>query len=288
MFNRFQFNESIDQQNDGQFNASVLPVSNYSLTDDIIFNNFGLQNSVYLISEVDISMPDRELNIASLPSMDGEVFNSEYLRRKIITLNGRIFQTTQALLEAEIDNFKQAMIKENGNLDIAVVTDGTKRRYKATLQNPDRIFFARKRSDISSAPFTLQFLCHNGLAEDIDFTNDGIPITSKTVSTALYNQGTFETPVWWYFICTTVSGITAIQIDNKTTGESIKMTETVSSGDVVQFDGIEKEVLLNDVVQDFDGFFPSLAPGENLIDVTFTGTSVTTVTATAKYKNRYL
>jgi len=288
MFNRFQFNESVTQQNEGGFNAAAIPVSNFSLSDDIVFNNFGLQNSTYIISEIDISLPDREVNIAKLPSIDGEVFNSEYFRRKIITLDGRIFKTTQSDLETEIDLFKKAMAAENANLDIAMVTGGTKRRYKATLDNPARVFNRRRRSDITSAPFTLRFLAHKGMGEDIDFTNTPISMTAKTISTALYNTGTFEIPIWWYFIFTTVSGITAVKIENKTTGETIEITTNITSADILQVDGIERTVDLNGTTKDFDGFFPSLQPGENLIDITLTGTSASAVSITAKTKNRYL
>lgn len=288
MLNRFQFNESINQLAQAQFNASVLPVSNFSLTDDIVFNNFGLQNSTYVVSDIQISMPDRELNIAKIPALDGEIFNSEYFRRKDITLTGRLFKSSQSALETEIDLFKKAMSKAEGNLDIALVTGGTKRRYKATLQNPNSVFAGRRHSDISSVPFTLHFLAHKGLAEDIDFTNSPIAMTSKTISTVLYNTGTFEAQLWLYLIFTTVTAISAVKIENKTTGETIEITTSIASGNVLQIDGIERTVDLDGTTKDFDGFFPSLAVGENLIDITLTGTSATAVSVTAKYKNRYL
>ena len=288
MLNRFQFNHSSIQLDQGGLNNAIIPVSNFSVDDDIVFNNFGLQNSIYITSDVDISAPSRELNFAKLPSMDGEVYNSDYLRRKIITLTGRIFKSTQSALETEIDNFKKAMIKANGNLDISLVTGGTKRRYIATLQNPNSIFAQRKGSDISSAPYVLQFLAHEGLAEDKTFTNQAFTVNALVFNTALYNTGTYKTPLWLYLINTTVSGITGIKVENLTTGETIEITETVSSGDVVQFDGRDKSVELNSTEVDFDGYFPSLAVGENLMQITYTGTSVTTVSATAKTKNRYL
>jgi len=288
MLNRFQFNESINQQDQGQFNASAIPVMNVELDDDIVFNNYGLQNSAVITSFVDNPAPMREVNFATLPYLDGELFNSEYFRRKRVTLKGRIIKTTQALLEAEIDTFKEAMSEPDANLDIATITGGTKRRYKATLINPEDIFQDRAQSDITTVPFTLIFDAHSGFGEDISYTNQDTTATSKEHNFTVWNTGTFEAPIWFIINLTTITGITAIELENLTTGESVTITRSFSSGELLEVDGITKTVTVNSTAVDYDGYFPQMKVGANLFKITFTGTSVTTASITSRHKNRFL
>ena len=288
MLNRFQFNESNTQLAQGGFNQMTIPEFVFEVNDDIVFNDYGLQNTSVITEYVNDQSPTREVSFARLPYLDGELFNSEYFRKKIITLKGRITKSTRALLEAELDLFKQAMCEPNAYLDIARTTAGTKRRYYATLTNPESMFIERQQSDITSVPFTLVFEAHEGFSYNKDYTNQVATGTSLITNFTVWNTGTFETPVWFIINCTTVNTITAMLIENLTTGESVLLTTAIVNGDLIEIDGITKEVTLNSTAKDFDGFFPSLAVGANLFRITFTGTSVTSATITAKMKNRYL
>jgi len=288
MLNNFQLNEVRTPEITAQLNVSVLPIVISNTNNDIVFNSYGLQNSEIITSEVQPLTPGRIINTAGMPSNDGELFNSSYFKKGAVILRGRMFKNTAQELEDEIDTFKKAISQEKGNLDVSMVKGGTKRRYKATVMNFDSIFAGREKSDITTVPFSLKFLVHEGFAQDINFSSSGFTINDLEQTTALYNTGTRKCPLRLTFNFGSVNGITAILIENLTTNQSIKVTNPLVDTDILTVDGYEKTVELNGSSIDFDGYFPELNTGENLIKVTLTGTSVSSITATAKTKNYYL
>lgn len=288
MLNTYQLNGARDKVAVGILNNPYIPNLSSETNNDIVFNGYGLQNTAIITSNISMSAPSRELNLSESPSNDGEIYNSSFVRSKLITLTGRIFESSPQSLENQIDAFKKSVMAPNRNLDITPVVGGVKRRYKATLQNPNSIFAGRQGSDISTVPFNLQFLAHEGVGKDIDYKNDTFLITSLAHTTSIWSSGTWNSPLWLILNFTTVLGVTSVKIENLSTKEAIEITVDLSDGDILQIDGIEKNVEKNGETQDYDGYFPGLAPGENIFEITTTGTLVSSISATAKHKDYYL
>lgn len=268
------------------FNSNPLAIGD-AAQDEIVFNGYSLQNANIIITDAPHeSAPTRDFQTTPTPRDEGEIVISDFWRRKTVTMRGIVKADTAILLEAKIDEIKKNLRVQGGNLDIKQ-TDGTIRRYVATLVNSSSMF-DRRGYHLTFTPIELAFACLNPFGESKNYVSDSYVDKSDLVFTeSFFNSGTIKARPVAGVLFTAASGITAIKFQNNTTGEEITLTANISAGDYVKFDGELKEVTINNVIQDYDGFFPKLEVGANSVTITITGTSAA-YTLTIKHKTPYL
>lgn len=114
----------------------------------------------------------------------------------------------------------------------------------------------------------------------------GAPVNAETrIVTAGGNA--FAQPVFRF----TVGGSAGETIDwtltNNTTGESFTLAGDVMAGDVIEVDTLLKTVLIGTVDYSslFDGLFPTLAVGENTLEITIDASAITQIVV--EWRNRW-
>jgi len=277
MYNSFLYNESLYN---GTYQVSGVLTS----SENISFNGYGLQNSSIVTSNLDFEDIQRDFETSAIPNGDGMIANADHWRLKRITMTGILTQTTRALLDTLIDEFKKQVSVQNKNLDI-IMGDGTKRRWycTATTIEVDR----SKHYQITFANFRLVFDCLVPFGENTGHSVTDFSVTDLVFSENIENVGNASSAPVWIILVTVATSITKINITNNTTEEQIELTTAVSAGDVIIFDSEREEVLKNGVEVDFDGVFPQLDPGTNSYTITATGTSIE-YELTAKTLPKYL
>ena len=279
MFNTFNYNSKV-------FNTQGFAVS-LADVDDIIFNDYGLQNTD-IVTQILIqdSTPDRDFGVSAVPRGDGQIITGDFWRRKNIQIKGVIHKSTNALLEAELDAMKKALAVAEGILDVKIA--GVTRRYIATLTNGQNMFDERKGYHVTFCPFQAEFVSCEPYGKSVDYNASGFLATSSLVlNEEVTNSGTVHAKPVVILNLTAANSVTAISFKNNTTGEEIKVTMSLNAGDYLKFDSEQMEVTVNGVVQDYTGSFPSLATGANSFTITVTGTSCT-YDLTVKHKTPYL
>lgn len=269
--------------NTGVYNSTTLNnlFTLPSLSDKaaIEFNGYSLQ-SANIITSILLhdSMPERDLATADAPRSDGKIINGDNWRKKTITLSGTLHTTTAAEMVALINTFKKNVSAREGNLDIRDEIDSTNyRRYIATAVGTDSMFSARVGTDITRCPFTVTFEADDPFGKDLTYTSELFESeTDLTFTEEIENLGSAPGKPVFILNFSAASSISAINITNNTTGESIQIAESISAGDYVRFDSENQEVTINGVpVTDYAGVFPEMASGVNNFTVTLTGTSAT-------------
>jgi hypothetical protein len=261
--------------------------------DDLMFNGYSLQpGDSSLVTETieSDSAPTRETPSFNTPRYDGGSFLGDYFRQRRVRARGIISAATSALLEVALDEFKQAMTAREGNLDRKQPGTGDVRRIRATLVNTENIFARREGFHITFCPFDLEFLSLEPMWHDIDYTS----LTFESVDLApgygiaAENVGTYKTQPVIVLIVESATAATGLAFSNTTTDEEISASGlTIAAGDIIVIDSEAKSFTLNGVEVDYDGAFPELASGDNVLSLTATATALVT-TATLKYKNAYL
>jgi len=257
---------------------------------DIQFDGYSLQNDEIITSSIEgWSSPARELSTYRTPRGDGGGMTGAYYRERHVILRGIIKESTQALLEDKLDEFKQRLSTQEGELAIKVNgSTVTVRVTNATLRNSDSMLSGRENFHISFCPFELDFVCSEPLLTDTEDTAQTTEsLTSLAYPTALDNTGTYLAPMVAIMIIEAAVGITGVTITNNENGDEITVTDALAAGDVIVIDGQNKSVTVNSVEVDYDGVFPSLEVGVNSLEIDFSGTSIQ-YTLTTKYRNTYL
>ena len=277
------------------YNTNVFNVTPYNTLfspsglaaqDNIVFNGYSLQSSTVSsrIAKHEVN-PTRELLRNKIPRNDGMFIVGDFWREKTIRIEGIIRQTSAALLDTEIDNFKKAMAVREGTLDIKN-SSGTIRRYQATLVNVDVV--NRENYNITFVRFSLSFVSVDPFGHDVNYSEELFSDKTDLVSNEfISNIGTVRALGIYTLTFSAASGITAVQVSNNTNTELILSTVNISAGDVIVFDGEQRIVTLNGTQIDYSGFFPSLDTGPNSFTITLTGTSAT-FTLSMKYLPPYL
>ena len=271
--------------NTGNYNNLGLAVG-AGTQDGIVFNGYSLQNTSVVTQElIQDNFPSRSFDIDDVPRGDGRIYLNDYWRSKRITLKGYIKKATNSLLEAEIDAFKYKMSGVQANLDIKI--DGAVRRYVASCVNAD-VFSGRRGYHVTMIPFTLQFDCLTPFGTDTSYTVfDWLAQTALTLEEQVENAGTAEATPIIVLNFTAASSVTAVSFANAATGETITITENITTADYLRIDAENKEGTLNGVIVDYTGTFPQINVGNNAITTIITGTSAT-YAQTVKFYTPYL
>lgn len=276
------------QYNEAPYNGET-PIDTEVSSDIFQFDSYGLQNSSIITSEIDYgTAPQRDFEVDDYPRARGQLLIDEQFRKRVITLEGHITAASATALETLIDTIKRRLSVRNGNLDLQPAGWATSRRWVATLQSPEKLFADRKRYHITTCPFKAEFLCLDPYGYDEDYTASTLlNQTASTVAQTVTNDGSADGELILIFGINSMIGWTSLTITNNTTGEQLKITDTIATGDIITIDSVNKQVLLNGSALDFDGTFISLDAGDNDISIAISSTSHD-FDVTYKHKNAYL
>lgn len=250
---------------------------------DVTFQSNDIQTATRIASAVvHESLPDKRIITQKLArGRNGEVITGiEYGGRKIIVA-GSLVQTTQALLDADIDQLKADLDDQEGTLDLSF--SGGTRRYIATCRG---VKITKRMVNICE--FEVEFYCADPFGRATSATNHSYDDKTDSPHTEnLTYAGTAEVYPVWKVAFDAASSITAVTISNTTTGESMTITTAMTAGHYVQIDGGAMTVKKDTTAIDYTGTFPRLVPGVNAISITTTGTS-RTIDIDVDYTQRFL
>lgn len=276
MFNTSLFNTQL-------YNTAPAALLTGSL-DEFVFNGYGLQNANIITEAANIERaPVRDFETVRAPRNNGRIISGDFWDIKGIELVGNLDVDTRTELDQLIDQIKQNLDTQSGNLDI-VRGDGVSRRFIATAVEMN--FMRDRHFHVSTCPFRLRFECLVPFGQSINYDSTFETIGDLIHSEEKLNQGTAQADAVWIMIVNAATAITAINITNNENSEEIEITETINAGDVIIFNGETKELTINNVLVDYDGFFPKLETGNNSYTITCTGTSID-YDLTVKNKQNY-
>ena len=269
------------------WNGGVV-ASGQNSTDDIVFNNFGLQNCNYISGYPQhINSAKRKIILGEIVRDDGSNLQDAFFKTKSIRITGVMKKSTNADFIAEIDLMKK-FIAGVKNKELKITENGIVRKYIATLANPETMFNKRETYNILWNEYTLIFDVFSSFATDENQTIGSLfSQTSPAVTTDIVNSGTYKTRVQLLLNFSAVDTVSKINIKNNTNGEEIEITETINAGDQVLIDGDNQVITINGVAIDFEGMPPSLDIGSNNFTITITSTSHS-YDFTSKHFNFYL
>lgn len=256
----------------------------------VYVNGIDLNSITYF--EVDkrlpLKLPDRNVQI-EYPARGhgGKPIQANY-RSKQITILGHISAPDRDALDIVTDALKFAL--QGTELSLDVVQGGVLRTYTVTVEDGgggiDLNVIER-----GVATVTLNFVAADPFGRDtlqtaLTFTN---PKTTAVSDSAVTIGGSWLAELNLTVVMTTITGGTAktYSVSNPTTGESMSVTRTYTSGDVLSLDVRNRLVAINGASVDYLGVFPHWQPGTGIIRLTddFTTRSVS---LSASYYKRYL
>ena len=274
--------------NTTNFNALGGASGSASAVEEIMFNDYGLQNKDIITSLlIQDSTPERDFETVPMPRNDGQIITGDFWRRKIIRIEGTMKKPTRYDLEMEMDAMKMALSKHEGNFDVVVA--GEQRRYIATLINSQTMFEERQGYHINISPFKAEFECSVPFGQSINYISRAFfAQTALSLNEEIINKGTAPARPIIIYNFNSGTAKTSISFKNNTTAEEIILTKALAAGNYIEFDSETMEVRHNGIVQDYSGSFPSFAVGVNSFTLTIGGSGSINGDITIKYKNNFL
>ncbi len=239
------------------------------MSNSIKYDNTEILTSSYIPRFVKHeSATERELNFLSLARDDGSVLVSHKRGVKVISLQGILTATTQALLETAIDSFKELFSREGKNLDLS--WGGSTRRYVATCRKHD---FNRDHFHLKFVPWTAEFAVPSGVGED---TAETI-IVNKESFTGNYKKkvitlsGSADPKIKFQLdVSSSSNRIRGIELKNTDNGEKMFVHKggSIIHNETVEIDARLKTVKIDGVSAEYIGMFPNFNIGTNNIMIT--------------------
>lgn len=220
-----------------------------------------------------------DFNTFKNPDNDWGGVLSKYYRTKTINISLSITKETEEELDELIDELKYRTSKTEWYLDIFVWA--FRRRRTATLTS---LKFNRKYYNVTRCgEVQLSFQCTNphGRGKEIKSLTFQ-SLWSDYTEEILYN-GSARSDFKMTFIVNTAS---ATKLTVKVNGYKQEITTNISNGDIITYDGEEKEIKVNGVNQRYSWPFEQLKRGMNNIRIQFEWTI--NYDLSVIYKEKYL
>ena len=257
-------------------------------TDEIWYNDYGLQNADVITQYVRVSAPNLDLSQRSFPRADGVYAESAYRRQNRIKVAGTIKAATRAALELAMDDMRQALSAYGSTMRI--LWGGAARYYDdcyaVTL---DAIFDGRDHYNVDWCPFSVEFTSQQPYARDASRTTNDVSGTASTspVGFTVANAGSAPTGPIVTVTVVTAGGLLSLTLTNGENGDAMSITRSWSNGDTVEVNGEDRTVKINGVAADFLGVIPMAEAGDNAFLLSMTGAGYA-VAISEQHFNRYL
>lgn len=233
---------------------------------NITFNGFSLQDSTYITKTVNYrTRAPRKLQSEVISRRLGKKLINTQIQEKIITLQGIIVTDTVSDLQDAVDDLQQNLTEAEGDL---IIDSG--RTYVATVSKlliPDRSY------NQTTVDFDIEFISTRPFSTSSQHSPGfTIPsgVSSLSITTTL--SGTVENrPTISFTLASGDANVTAIKITNQATGNDVTVSGAFNSKNEVVFNYDDFNILVDGVDRDYVGFFDSIEPGSNTLDIVVSG-----------------
>jgi len=219
--------------------------------------------------------PDKDLSDLKPTNQDGRIIIEDTFGMKTIIVRGVLSATTEALLEAAMDDLNELCARKDKNLDISY--GGGTRRYVCRLAKVD--FSERDHYHILYVPVTISFIVPGGIGQDTAATtaNTSANITAVTTAVAMTFAGSYKPKPKHKVTINTLGNADVIRITNTDTGDYMEVDIPGFVGtDYLEIDEEAQTVKKNGTTNlNFRGKFPSVKPGVNNLTLTVYGSGDT-------------
>ncbi len=255
-------------------------------TDEITFNNYGLQNTSILTRFVKLSAPILDLQKRAYPRAQGAYAETAYWRETHLVLRGTIKGSSRTDMESRMDTLRKNLAVFGGILKIPWA--GTSRYYECYAIGLDRIFQERDHYHMTMCPYEIELIALQpfGRSGGRTVTDVPTPIAVSPTTMEFVNAGTAEADSLAYLTVVTAGTLSQIVWENTTNGDKVTIPSSFSNGDQIVIDGENRRVTKNGVEIDYTGVLPKIISGSNAFKITLTGSGFS-ISATELHYSRF-
>lgn len=255
-------------------------------TDEITFNNYGLQNTSILTRFVKLSAPILDLQKRAYPRAQGAYAETAYWRETHLVLRGTIKGSSRTDMESRMDTLRKNLAVFGGILKIPWA--GTSRYYECYAIGLDRIFQERDHYHMTMCPYEIELIALQpfGRSGGRTVTDVPTPIAVSPTTMEFVNAGTAEADSLAYLTVVTAGTLSQIVWENTTNGDKMTIPSSFSNGDQIVIDGENRRVTKNGVEIDYTGVLPKIISGSNAFKITLTGSGFS-ISATELHYSRF-
>lgn len=255
-------------------------------TDEITFNNYGLQNTSILTRFVKLSAPILDLQKRAYPRAQGAYAETAYWRETHLILRGTIKGSSRTDMESRMDTLRKNLAVFGGILKIPWA--GTSRYYECYAIGLDRIFQERDHYHMTMCPYEIELIALQpfGRSGGRTVTDVPTPIAVSPTTMEFVNAGTAEADSLAYLTVVTAGTLSQIVWENTTNGDKVTIPSSFSNGDQIVIDGENRRVTKNGVEIDYTGVLPKIVSGSNAFKITLTGSGFS-ISATELHYSRF-
>lgn len=255
-------------------------------TDEITFNNYGLQNTSILTRFVKLSAPILDLQKRAYPRAQGAYAETAYWRETHLVLRGTIKGSSRTDMESRMDTLRKNLAVFGGILKIPWA--GTSRYYECYAIGLDRIFQERDHYHMTMCPYEIELIALQpfGRSGGRTVTDVPTPIAVSPTTMEFVNAGTAEADSLAYLTVVTAGTLSQIVWENTTNGDKVTIPSSFSNGDQIVIDGENRRVTKNGVEIDYTGVLPKIVSGSNAFKITLTGSGFS-ISATELHYSRF-
>ncbi len=255
-------------------------------TDDISFNNYGLQNVNLRTRFVKISAPLLDLQKRAYPRAQGAYAEASYWRETHIVLRGTVKGSSRTDMETRMDTMRQNLSVFGGILKIPWA--GVYRYYECYAIGLDKMFQERDHFHMTMCPFEVELVALQPFGRDLNRTPTDVPsqVTVSPTVMQFVNAGTAEADSVAYLTIVTAGTLSQILWENTTNGDKLTVAGSFVNGDQIIVDGENKVVTKNGSAIDYTGVLPKIVAGSNSFRITLTGSGYA-IAVTEVHYSRY-
>ena len=233
------------------------------ITDDIIFNGFGLQNQNFVTNTINFrNMPKINLLTYDNPKNDGGWVLDRFYKQRTITLEWTILWSDADNMEQRIDTLKKILSAKTWYLQVKVA--GVYRRILCSLTNSDII--TRKHYDITRWTYKLTFTALDPFRSEKVRSSKTFSWITQNINEDVINEWSeYSNPIINILVLS-ASSVTTLK--NKIWNNEIIVSTSLNVGDVFEINSIEKTVTLNWNSIDFSWRFPQFESWQNIYSMT--------------------
>ena len=239
---------------------------------NIKLNTLNLNSGNYIVQELQIDeAPPISVSRLDFASLAGAKFVNSRFNPKTLRLLGRITGTTQQATEANIDNFKKTLLKDqNINLNFSYGAG-----FRQFIGNVAALSITREKYQVNYAIFDITFEASDPpFAYEVDNIDSVTPTIVELYSADNWvgNQrsgtftatGTAQPLVRWRYVLDSVSGtIQQLVFKSNTTGKQMELNQAFSAGDAIEIDQENLIVTNRGIEIEYEGVFPEFNLGAN-------------------------
>lgn len=237
------------------------------LSDIVIFNWFWLLNEVYVTTKLNVwNMPNINLLQVSNPKSDWGTLLDRFYKERTISIEWHILAESYEDMQNKIDNLKKALSKRQWYFEFKFWE--TYRRILCTLTNSDII--NRESYDVDHGTFSLTFRAEKPFRQEKVRWSVLFQWVNDEINWDVNNEWSeYSNPIINILVN---SANSTNQISITIWDDTITISKTLETDDIVDINTEEKTVYVNWQATDFSGKFPKLAAGLNIMNFKSNGT----------------